>query len=273
MSKIVFIGGGNMARALISGLSSTVSGNSFHVIDKSDEILSALHEEFGCTVSSEIDETVKNADVIVIAVKPHIVNEVCGVLHSFLKEQVVISIASAVRHAKISQWLHGYPTLVRAMPNTPALARAGMTGLFAPEAVDDSARNLATDVFRAVGEVIWCDSEGMIDSVTAISGSGPAYVFYLVESMIEAGRRLGFDDTQARTLAEATAVGAMALLRQSGESATLLRTRVTSKGGTTAAAISTLEHLSVMESVVRAAFAARDRAVEMRDEYEQTPTQ
>ncbi|VVD84312.1 pyrroline-5-carboxylate reductase [Pandoraea cepalis] len=273
MSKIVFIGGGNMARALISGLSSAVSDNSFHVIDKSDEILIALREDFGCTVSSEMDETVKNADVIVIAVKPHIVNEVCGVLHPFLSDQVVISIASAVPHEKISQWLHGYTTLVRAMPNTPALVRAGMTGLFAPAGVDDSARNLASNVFRSVGEVIWCGSESMIDSVTAISGSGPAYVFYLVESMMEAGRRLGFDNNQARMLAEATAVGAMELLRQSGESATLLRTRVTSKGGTTAAAISTLEHLSVMEAVVRAAFAARDWAVEMRDQYEQVPTQ
>lgn len=269
MKKLAFIGGGNMARALIGGMLDADPACAIHVVDTSHEALLSLQRDFGCSVRSFIDADVEDADIVILAVKPYIIHDICAELVPVLDNQLVISIAAAISQDCISGWLNGYPLVVRAMPNTPALAKAGVTGLFASAAVDIQMKALAEGVFETVSRVVWCEDEAMIDSVTGISGSGPAYVFYFIESLIEAGRQLGFEDGEARRIAETTFVGAIALLRGSTEPVEVLRQRVTSKGGTTAAAIGTLEHHGLMATVVEAARAARSRAQQMREEFEQ----
>jgi pyrroline-5-carboxylate reductase len=191
---------------------------------------------------------------------------VAAALAPQLATQLVVSIAAGIRGSDIARWLDGYTRIVRAMPNTPALIGMGVTGLVALPGVDAAGRSLASDVLGAVGNTVWFDNEAKIDAVTAISGSGPAYVFYFIEALQEAARQLGLGDEEGRALALATFAGAAQLAVQSDEPAGVLRERVTSKGGTTAAALASFEAQGVKAAIVKGVLAADARAKEMGDE-------
>jgi len=266
--KIAFIGGGNMATALIAGLAGQLTGaGSLHVVDPNAEALERLAGQFGVSTASSIDVGVSSADVIVLAVKPQQMREVATALQPQLGNQpLLLSIAAGIRIADLSRWLGGYTRIVRAMPNTPALIAMGITGMVAHRGVDPEQRTAADKVMAAVGQTVWLDSEDLIDPVTAVSGSGPAYVFYFLEAMQQAAREMGLDAEQGRRLALATFTGAAQLAAQTGDPVEVLRQRVTSKGGTTHAAISSMEAAGVKESIIAAMKAAAARGRELGDE-------
>jgi pyrroline-5-carboxylate reductase len=208
-----------------------------------------------------------NADVIVIAVKPQNVRIVARELATLLKRQIVLTIAAGIRLPDLSRWLLGYRRLVRAMPNTPALIGAGIAGLYALPGVDGDSRARAASVLEAVGGTLWCEREDELDAITAVSGSGPAYVFYFVEALELAARELGFEPAQAHRLALATFSGATRLAEQSDTDLAMLRAQVTSKGGTTERAVARLDEAKVMSAVVDAVKAAAARARELGDHF------
>ncbi|WP_250533039.1 pyrroline-5-carboxylate reductase [Caballeronia sp. AZ10_KS36] len=266
--KIAFIGGGNMAAALIGGLIKRgVAPADIYAIDINDEARARTAKQFGIKTGAAIDATLAAYDAILLAVKPQVLRGVAEALAPHLARQTVISIAAGIRAADLSRWLGGYANVVRTMPNTPALIGMGVTGLAALPGVSDEAKALASQVLEAVGTTVWFDDEAKIDAVTAISGSGPAYVFYFIEAMQEAARALGMDEEQGRALAVATFTGAAQLAAQSSEPASVLRERVTSKGGTTAAALAAFDAQGVKDAIVRGALAAEARAREMGDEF------
>ena len=265
--KIAFIGGGNMAAALIGGLIKRgVAPADLYAIDVNEDARTRTHDQFGIATSAAADEALRGYDAIVLAVKPQVLKSVSASLAPHLSTQLVVSIAAGIRGADLSRWLGGYTRIVRAMPNTPALIGQGVTGLAALAGVDEAGRTLATNVLGAVGTTVWFDDEAKIDAVTAISGSGPAYVFYFIEALQEAARRLGLGEEEGRALALGTFAGAAQLAVQSDESASVLRERVTSKGGTTAAALAAFDAQGVKEAIVKGALAADARAKEMGDE-------
>lgn len=262
--KIAFIGGGNMATALIAGMA---GGTQVHVVDPNPEALARLAAQYGATTAGSIDAAVAAVDVIVLAVKPQQMREVAGALAPHLTSgPLVLSIAAGIRGTDLSRWLNGYGAIVRAMPNTPALIKQGITGLVALAGVSDVQRAAADAVLRAVGQTVWLDDEALIDPVTAVSGSGPAYVFYFLEAMVAAAQEMGLSAEQGRELALATFSGATQLAAQSDESLEVLRQRVTSKGGTTHAAITSMEAAGVKAAIVEAMKAAAARGRELGDE-------
>lgn len=266
--KIAFIGGGNMAAALIGGLVKRgVAPADLYAIDPSEQARDRLRQQHGVRTGAAPDAALGDYDAIVIAVKPQVMKTVVESIVPWLRTQLIISIAAGIRGADIARWLNGYKRIVRTMPNTPALIGMGVTGLAALPDVDDAGRALAERVLRAVGEVVWCDDEAKIDAVTAVSGSGPAYVFYFVEALQRAAQELGLDAEQARALAVATFTGAAQLAAQSGEPASVLRERVTSKGGTTAAALASFDADRISDAIVRGVLAAHARANQMGDEF------
>ena len=267
--NITFIGGGNMARALIGGLVARGdASNAFAVVEINADTRSAIAARFGVATFPAVEvAAVVNADVIVIAVKPQHVRAVARELATLLKRQVVLTIAAGIRLPDLSRWLLGYRRLVRAMPNTPALIGAGISGLYALSGVDGEGRTRAASVLEAVGATIWCEREDELDAVTAVSGSGPAYVFYFLEALEQAARELGFDAAAARRLAYATFSGSIRLAEQSDSEVALLRAQVTSKGGTTERAVAALDAASVMPAIVAAVKAAAERAHEMGERY------
>ncbi|MET0980997.1 MAG: pyrroline-5-carboxylate reductase [Telluria sp.] len=265
--KIAFIGGGNMATALIAGLAKEASAeHRFHVVDPNADALARLAAEYGVGTAPAIDGELAAVDVIVLAVKPQQMREVAAQLAPHLGSQLVLSIAAGIRSADLSRWLGGYKAIVRAMPNTPALIRQGITGMVAMPGVSEGQRGAADAVLRAVGQTVWLDDEALIDPVTAVSGSGPAYVFYFLEAMQAAASEMGLSPEQGRQLALATFAGATQLAAQSSESLDVLRQRVTSKGGTTHAAISSMEAAGVKAAIVDAMKAAAARGRELGDE-------
>jgi pyrroline-5-carboxylate reductase len=265
--KIAFIGGGNMAAALIGGLIKRgVAPAALYAIDVNEAARTRTHAQFGIATAEAAGEALRGYDAIVLAVKPQVLKAVSASLAPYLSTQLVVSIAAGIRGTDLSRWLGGYARVVRAMPNTPALIGQGVTGLVALAGVDEAGRTLASDVLGAVGTTVWFDDEAKIDAVTAISGSGPAYIFYFIEAMQEAARRLGLSDDESRALALGTFAGAAQLAVQSDESASVLRERVTSKGGTTAAALATFDAQGIKEAIVRGVLAADARAKEMGDE-------
>lgn len=266
--KIAFIGGGNMATALIAGLAGQLTGaGSLHVVDPNAEALERLAAQYGVSTANGIDVQVSSADVIVLAVKPQQMREVAHQLAPQLGNQpLVLSIAAGIRINDLSRWLGGYARIVRAMPNTPALIAMGITGMVAQEVVDAAQREAADKVMASVGQTVWLDNEDLIDPVTAVSGSGPAYVFYFLEAMQQAAREMGLDEEQGRKLALATFTGAAQLAAQTGDPVDVLRQRVTSKGGTTHAAITSMEAAGVKEAIVAAMKAAAARGRELGDE-------
>jgi pyrroline-5-carboxylate reductase len=266
--KIAFIGGGNMAQALIGGLAGRLTpASNIHVVDVMPATLTLLSERFGVTTAQVPTDALAACDVIVLAVKPQQLREVVATIKPFLTSQLVLSIAAGIRAADISRWLGGHQAIVRTMPNTPALIGQGITGAYAMSGVTELQKERADALLRAVGETVWVTDEAQIDAVTAISGSGPAYVFYFIEAMQQAATELGLSAEQGRQLAQATFAGAAALASQSDEPVSLLRERVTSKGGTTYAALTSMEASGVKAALVKALHAAADRGGELGAEF------
>lgn len=266
---ITFIGGGNMASALVGGL--LAHGHALaaiRVVEPSAEQRERLAERFpGVAVfPSTIADAVADARMVVLAVKPQHMREACRMLAPHVAAvPVVLSIAAGTRSADIVRWLGGFGRIVRAMPNTPALIGKGVAGLYARDEVDAGSRRVAAEALESAGDVLWVDREDMLDAVTGISGSGPAYVFYFLEGLEQAARELGFAPAQARQLAYATFAGAIALAQASDAEPATLRAQVTSKGGTTERGIATLEAAAVKAAFVRAVKAAAARSVELGD--------
>ncbi len=269
-AKIAFIGGGNMASALIAGLAGQLTaGANIHVVDPNPGQLARLADGFGVTTAPQIDEAVGAADVIVLAVKPQQMREVAAGLLPQLKGKdgaLLLSIAAGIRSADLSRWLGGYGAIVRAMPNTPALIGRGITGMVAMAGVTPAQQSAADDIMKAVGATVWLDDEALIDPVTAVSGSGPAYVFYFIEAMQQAAQELGLSAEQGKQLALATFAGAAQLAAQSPDEVAVLRERVTSKGGTTYAALQSMEQAGVKQAIVAAVRAAAARGRELGEE-------
>jgi pyrroline-5-carboxylate reductase len=261
--RISFIGGGNMATALIGGmLDGGFRPEDIDVLEPEQEKRAALARQFGVSAHQAAGPWLGRAEVIVLAVKPQQMREAAAAARPHIAQPLVLSIAAGVRSAAIARWL-GTDSIVRAMPNTPALIRSGITGVAATAAVGDAQRAAATRILESVGQVVWLDDETMLDPVTAISGSGPAYVFYFIEALQQAALELGCSEEQARALASQTFVGASRLAAHSDEPASVLRERVTSKGGTTAAAVASLERSGVRQAIVDAVKAADARAREL----------
>ncbi len=266
--KIAFIGGGNMAQALIGGLAGKLTAaTNIHVIDVMPSTLKLLSERFGVTTATAPSDALSMSDVIVLAVKPQQLREVVATINPFLTSQLVLSIAAGIRAADISRWLGGHQAIVRTMPNTPALIGQGITGAYALSGVTELQKESADALLRAVGATAWVTDEAQIDAVTAISGSGPAYVFYFIEAMQQAATELGLSAEQGRQLPQATFAGAAGLASQSDEPISLLRERVTSKGGTTYAALTSMEASGVKAALVKALHAAADRGRELGEEF------
>ena len=265
--KIAFIGGGNMATALIAGLAGQLANAAdLHVVDPNADALERLAQQYGVSTASGIGEQVAGADVVVLAVKPQQMRDVAASLAPQLRGQLLLSIAAGIRIADLSRWLGGYGAIVRSMPNTPALIGMGITGMVAQAGVSEAQRNAADQVMRAVGKTVWLDDEAKIDPVTAVSGSGPAYVFFFLEAMQQAALEMGLSAEQGRELALATFTGAAQLAAQSGDPVEVLRQRVTSKGGTTYAAITSMEGAGVKQAIIDAMKAAAARGRELGDE-------
>ncbi|VCU72482.1 Pyrroline-5-carboxylate reductase [Pigmentiphaga humi] len=269
--SIAFIGGGNMAAALISGLAGKFCpiGN-IHVIDPVEDTRKAWAGR-GATVAAAPDEQLSRCNIWVLAVKPQIMKSVAAAAQPWLRDSLVISIAAGIRAADLAGWLGAesaaWPRVVRCMPNTPALIGQGVTGLAALDGVGRQDRELADAVLKAVGQTVWVDRESDLDGVTALSGSGPAYVFLFLEALIEGGQAVGLSAEQSRALALATFTGAASMAAASAEPPALLRERVTSKGGTTAAALDVMAQADFRRIVARAMQAAAHRAQEMGDEF------
>jgi len=273
-TRITFIGGGNMGRALISGLlANDFEANQLTVVEANAETAISLHRDFGIQVIGALDQiafdfTKNNA--VVMAIKPQDFNMVAKGLSAKLKHAaapgpLILSIAAGIRLKDMSRWLD-HARCVRAMPNTPALIGKGITGLFADAALNQDDRVLAETICHAVGQAVWVAEEKLMDAVTAVSGSGPAYVFAFLEAMQSAGEKLGLDATTARQLAYATLEGATQLAHNSDEHAGVLRERVTSKGGTTAAALEVMKQHGWHDILEKAIDAASQRGKAMGDE-------
>jgi len=266
--NIGFIGGGNMAAALIGGLAGKVTdGASIHVVDLNPEALQNLAQRFGVSTATGIDAAIEACEVIVLAVKPQQMKEVVAKLRPHVRTQLVLSIAAGIRAVDLARWLGGHDAIVRCMPNTPALIGQGITGMVATAGVSPAQRETADLILRAVGSTVWLDDEAKIDAVTAVSGSGPAYVFYFIEAMQQAAQELGLTAQQGIELAKATFTGAAQLAAQSSEPVSLLRERVTSKGGTTYAALSSMEAADVKGAIIAAVKSAALRGQELGDEF------
>ncbi|MES2758601.1 MAG: pyrroline-5-carboxylate reductase [Pseudomonadota bacterium] len=266
--KITFIGGGNMASALIAGLAGQLTaGANIHVVDPNPEQLARLGDSFGVTTAPQVDAVAGQSDVIVLAVKPQQMRDVAvGLLPQLGRKPLLLSIAAGIRGADLSRWLGGYGAIVRTMPNTPALIGRGITGMVAMAGVSAEQKTAADNIMKAVGATVWLDDEALIDPVTAVSGSGPAYVFYFIEAMQQAAQELGLSKEQGKQLALATFAGASQLAAQSPDDVSVLRERVTSKGGTTYAALQSLEQSGVKQAIVDAVKAASARGRELGEQ-------
>ena len=265
--NITFIGGGNMASAMIGGLiRQRWPRKAIHVVEVAAPARRQLARKLKVQARAALDADAAKAGCIVLAIKPQQMREAAGALRPLLRSQLVITIAAGIRVKDLSRWLGGYERIVRVMPNTPALALAGMSGLHASRAVSPRERAAAQRILSAVGATLWVEREEDLDSITAVSGSGPAYVFYFIEALEQAARDLGLAPGAARQLALETFAGAAKLAAQSGESPGALRERVTSKGGTTERALASLEADRVREAIVRAVQAAASRSRELGDE-------
>lgn len=265
MTNICFIGAGNMARSIIGGLvQQGFAGDTITACDPKPAALDALVQDFGIRTGTNNLAAVADADIVVLAVKPQVMKEVCLPLREAINaESLVISVAAGISCHSLQQWLGEDRRLVRCMPNTPSLVRMGASGLFAASTVSDEQRQLADTVMRAVGEVQWLSDEAQIDAVTAVSGSGPAYFFLMLEAMVDAGVEQGLSFDTAKTLAIQTAAGAAELARSSEVGLAELRRRVTSPGGTTEQAILTFEDQQLRKIVKQAMQACADRSRQM----------
>ena len=263
---VAFVGGGNMARSLVGGLlSQGHAPGAIRVADPAGAARDALARDFGVHVHADGADAVAGAATWVLAVKPQVMREVCTSLSARAQASrpLVVSIAAGITSGQLDRWLGGGLPVVRTMPNTPALLGAGVTGLFATAAVDAAGRERAQALLSAAGETVWIDDESVMDAVTAVSGSGPAYVFLLAEAMQAAGEAEGLPPEAARTLTLQTLLGAARMLVEGEADAAELRRRVTSPNGTTQAAIEAFEAGGFRELVRRAVHAARERGREL----------
>lgn len=263
-SKVVFIGAGNMAEAIVSGMvaANFCAPEKIIMTDVRPERLADLERKYGVSTSTD-NCVVKNAEIVVLAVKPQVMADVLkGIAPVIRKETLIISIAAGIPTAKIEAWLGGSRRVVRVMPNTPALVGQGASAIAAGSGADEADLEVTETILGCVGITVRVE-EQEIDAVTALSGSGPAYVFYLLEGMLAAADQLGLDKETARKLAIKTVEGAARLMEDSGEPADVLRAKVTSKGGTTEAAIRSMDESGVKGAVVQALLAAQKRSVEL----------
>ncbi len=265
--QIAFIGGGNMASAIISGLiKQGFAPGRIDVVEPFDEARERLKGVYGILAQAQPAAFLAQAAMVIWAVKPQTFKEAAQQVQPYTAKALHLSVAAGIRSDSIARWL-GTERVVRAMPNTPALIGKGISGLFARSAVTGPDKDWVGQVMATTGEFLWLDAEEKLDAVTALSGSGPAYVFYFLEAMTTAGTEMGLTREQAHQLAVATFTGASELARTSSESPKVLRQRVTSKGGTTFAAISWLEEEDVQAQFINAMYAARKRAQELGDEF------
>ncbi len=270
MTTLAFIGGGNMARALIGGLiARDTDASSIRVAEPAEGPRYGLAAEFGVSVFADNRAAITGADVIVLAVKPQVMGEVCSGIADLVASQnpLLISIAAGIRLENFRRWLGPLARLVRCMPNTPALIGAGVTGLYADASVDNNARSRAESILAGAGATVWIDDESLMDAVTAVSGSGPAYFFLLMESMIAAAEHQGLSASAARALVLNTALGAARMACESGEDPALLRARVTSPGGTTQAALERLAMGGFADLVAAAIDRATERGRELSYQF------
>lgn len=268
---IAFIGGGNMATALIGGLIAN-GGNSANiwVSDPHLERRDYLGSQFGINTCDVVQNSMlaEKADALVLAVKPQVLRDVCLTIADSAQQHqpLVMSIAAGVRLHDIERWLGDAIPVIRTMPNTPALVQSGATALIANDLVSDEQHELAEGIMRAVGLALWIDSEQQMDAVTALSGSGPAYLFLIMEALEQAAIKLGLKEESARLLALQTAFGAAKMALESNDDCATLRQRVTSPGGTTERALAVLEENNLRSIFEQALEAARDRSIELADQ-------
>lgn len=266
--KIVFIGGGNMATAMLGGLlQQGYSGEDIGVVEVIADARARLYAQFKINVFSLPNAEALAAPVIVFAVKPQQLADVAKSVAQWIAGKLVISIAAGIRSMDLSRWLDGHHNIVRVMPNTPSLVQAGVAGLYAMPSVTADDRRHAEALLRCVGETVWVDDERAIDAVTAVSGSGPAYVFYFIEALEQAALELGLNTDAARKLSLHTFNGAAKLALGSADGPATLRAKVTSKGGTTERALLTLEQTKVKQLIVDAVLQAAQRAGELGEEF------
>ena len=270
--NIAFIGGGNMASALIAGLLAKGQPSSLlHVVETDAEKLADFEAQGLNTYdASNIDDTkqaIEKADVVVLAVKPQVIKDVLLPVKGSWGEQVVISIAAGIATDSLAEWLGSQVKLVRAMPNTPAMIQMGATGLYAKAGVSEAEQQLAQQVMSAAGLVLWVDDEDLLHAVTAISGSAPAYFFYMLENMIVTGEKLGLTQTQATALAMQTALGSAQMALTSHDTPAELRRKVTSPNGTTQAAIEAMDDQKMHQIIADAMLACEQRSRELSQAF------
>jgi pyrroline-5-carboxylate reductase len=264
---IAFLGGGNMASAMIGGLvKQGMLPNDILVVEPYEPTRDKLLQDFGIHAMAEPSSLLVNAGLIIWAVKPQVFKEAAQQTGNFAPTALHFSVAAGIRSSSIAAWLKT-DNVVRSMPNTPALIGKGITALFARAAVAASGKAWVERVVASMGDFLWLDEESQLDAVTAISGSGPAYVFYFLEAMTEAAVTMGLSAEQGRRLAISTFSGASELAHRSDESLEILRQRVTSKGGTTYAALTAMESDNIKPHFIRAMQAAQQRAKELGDEF------
>ena len=273
-NTLAFIGGGNMAGSLIGGLiTDGWAAENITVADPQQTQLDVLQQRHpGLQTTTDNINALQQAEAIILAVKPQSLHEVASSLKATVQvnQPLIISIAAGIRISEIDHWLGGNLPIVRCMPNTPALVQTAATGLFASKQVSEAQRTLAEVVLRAVGITVWLDEESQLDAVTALSGSGPAYYFMVMEAMQEAGIKLGLETSVARLLTLQTALGAARLALESDEDAAALRQRVTSRGGTTEAALAVMDDAKLITIFADAMEAAKNRSCELADEFGKT---
>lgn len=266
-TSVAFVGGGNMAQALIGGLRKRgIAGETILVIDPGEAARTALQAGFGVRTLAVAGDGLTGASLVVWAVKPQSFMAAAAPCRPFVGDALHLSVMAGIRSGTIAGAV-GSERIVRAMPNTPALIGQGIAALFARAGVDAAERARVESVLAPSGELMWVSQEDELDAVTALSGSGPAYVFYVIEAMVEAAQQMGLTAEQGRRLALATLAGSTALAAASPESPATLREQVTSKGGTTHAALSVLEAHHVKGRIIAAIDAARQRARELGDEF------
>lgn len=264
---LAFIGGGNMASAIIGGLiKQGTPARHILVVEPFEEARLRLQSQFGVQVFAKADASLSTAALVIWAVKPQTFKEAAQQAHNFCRDALHLSVAAGIRSDSIAAWL-GTERVVRAMPNTPALVGLGQTGLFARAAVSTGDKTWIEQVVATTGALLWVNEEPLLDAVTALSGSGPAYVFFFIEAMVEAGVKMGLTPGQATQLAIGTFEGASQLAKTAHEPPSVLRERVTSKGGTTYAALTSMQDAHVGELFQKALQAAQHRAHQLGDEF------
>jgi pyrroline-5-carboxylate reductase len=265
--KICFIGGGNMATAMIGGLlkQGSFKSENLSVVEPDTDACQHLKDRFDIQASGNLAQGIVNSRTIILSVKPQQLYDLCEQLSPRLTGQLIISIAAGIRASDLARWLKT-TNIVRCMPNTPALIQCGVTGLYALPQVSEAECAIAGDILGSVGSTLWVEQEHMLDAVTAISGSGPAYVFYFMEALQLAAQKLGFDEETAKMLSIETFLGSVKLAQSSSEPIGRLRARVTSKNGTTERALLSLAANQVNQHIIEAALAAAVRSCEMGEE-------